>query len=370
MAVTVATSTVNIPMGDPRQRQIFFALGLHWLFYYEAAGWIYRTSSDGLSWSDKILVGAGSTVGSRSLVYDESSDSIHTLTSGGTTGWYKRGDLSSDGTITWSAVQNIAMDDIYYSMIAIDSDGYPWIGCNNLVLAVNHPTVNKSSTKDGTWTTDAGFPYELSAIIVGAFTYAYIVPLTGGKVYALYGTAGAKIYGKLYSAGAWGAEEVVSSSTTQGAFITASNYQDTVKVAFTSSSNARIYYVERDASGTWSTETEIFSEGVGDAQGVPQLCVDQDNGVVYVIWAYDGSVYIMRKIGDVLDPCYAWITGEGLFPFGTGAGANMKTFVNIPPKKYGRYIGVGWGAGSASPYNVRFTSITILPVNIKNSKSL
>jgi hypothetical protein len=360
MVVTVCAVTEGGPVGFITQRKLFYAKGLHWLFYHDGSNFVYRTSSDGIVWSDSAVVRTGGSVSAYSVVYDD-GDYVHIAYADGASLYYRRGKLASDGTITWDDWRNTGLNPSLYPVIALDSDGYPWVGVKYVTGGVHYPYVTKSSTKDGTWTTDSGFPYQLSATLTGDWAYAVPVALTGGKVYVLYGTGGAKVRGKLYDAG-WGAEETASSSTINDLYISAATYEDEVKVVFLhrTDSTYYLYYIERDSTGNWSSEVKL-STGYMTAR----VCVDQDNGDVYVFWAYNGVIYLQRKMHGTWDTSYLeWITGEGDFPpVNSERLCNINTFI----KKYGRSIGVAWGRGTSSPYDLRFAPYIILPTSLKSN---
>jgi hypothetical protein len=364
MVVTVCTTTVGGPVGIITQRKLFYAKGLHWLFYHDGSNFVYRTSKDGYVWSDSAVVRSGGAAYNYSVAYDD-GDYVHVANAGGDYLYYRRGKLASDGTITWDDWRNAGLNPSYFPVIALDSNGYPWIGVRYYSGGVAYPYVTKSATKDGTWTTDSGFPYQLSATLTGDWAYAIPVALTGGKVYVLYGTHAAKIYGKLYDAG-WGAEETASSKTTYMLLVSAANYEDEVKVVFLNRTVTTyyLYYIERDSVGNWSSEVKL-STGYMTAR----VCVDQDNGDVYVFWAYNGVIYLQRKVRGVWDSgSIEWVTGEGDFPpMNSERLCNINTFI----KKYGRSIGVAWARGTSSPYDLRFAPYTIIPSSLKsNSHSL
>jgi hypothetical protein len=358
MPATVCTVTPEYPVMDMYQRKLFYAKGLFWLFYETENNSRFRTSSNGIDWSDATLINPVWSLAAESfsVVYD-GEDYMHIACAQGTQIYYRRGKLGSDGTITWDEWQNAGLSVSYRPTITLDSNGYPWIGAAYKIDTVLYPYITKSSTKDGTWTTDSGFPYELSSILTGDNTYVIPVALTGGKVYAIYSSGYlAKVYGKLYD-GAWGAEEEASSSTT-GKDITATSYIDEVHVAFTSSTY-KLCYIERDSAGSWSGEKELYS---ADETFYGSICVDVDNGDLYVFWAFDGVMYLIRKMAGIWDSNYTkCITGEGSFL------GNKVTRINSFIKKYGRCIAVAWARGASSPYDLRCAVLTILPSSLKSN---
>jgi len=128
-----------------------------------------------------------------------------------------RGLLNNNGTITWDAEQTVlagvASSYAWLVSIALDSNGYPWISYSyGEPVDVHKFYVTKSSTNDGTWSTEAGFPYEFVSTTL--FPVGLVVPLTSGKMYAMYVLPGSvnPAYGRLYNGG-WSAQETCTDTT-------------------------------------------------------------------------------------------------------------------------------------------------------------
>jgi hypothetical protein len=169
------------------QQKIFFAKNLWWAFYANGTVEYYYTSRDGKTWdgptvvSTEVLGKFNVKSNEASIWYDENTSRVFNVYATGLNDlWFKQGTLNSNGTIQWGLSTNIQSDSYCrYPTICVDSYGYPWIACS-----INgYPYVFKSSTNDGTWVTDIGFPYKLSNSSVGAYGGALVLPLSNGKVW-------------------------------------------------------------------------------------------------------------------------------------------------------------------------------------------
>ncbi|GAH07085.1 unnamed protein product, partial [marine sediment metagenome] len=80
---------------------------------------------------------------------------------------YRRGRIEPDGSITWSAAEQAADPPNAsflhrYLQVTTDSEGCPVISYLHWSFGGFWPYVTKSTTNDGTWSTEAGYPLQLS----------------------------------------------------------------------------------------------------------------------------------------------------------------------------------------------------------------
>ena len=368
MVVTVATSTLTRAIGDNHNRKSFYGKGRHWLFYSNGVDICFRSSTDGVIWTDETVIRGCLDAGGFSVVFDD-VDYIHYAYGAGSDLFYRRGKLDVDGTITWD-IEVLAYnagvgEGTQLPHIVLDSDGYPWIGYQFTTAFWYRPYIVKSSMNDGTWITDAGFPYELSAVIDGASCITIPVMLTGGKIYVLYSMSNETIRGKLYNLG-WGLEEVISSSNIDTRRLSAISVNDDICIVFTAvicTGTHSIYYIKRTYGSGWGSEEEIDAPTY-----VPlaEISVNLVSGDVYVFWTSKNKVKIRQK-GALWTGIADWIIGEGDFPEETGEAARVKAWLS----KSGKRLGVAWMRGTASPYSIRYNIFNILPASLKsNSHSL
>lgn len=186
----------------------FYFRGLYWAFYREFnlnkgnTRSFYSTSPDGNRWSSAVLFSTNATVVSSSGEYvyyaysEESSFNRSSI-------YFRRGILSSSGTIQWSTpadqIAYTAEADQNHSVslnptsVTNDSSGYPWIvskeyigpsprtetpngGCPNSGVGdawctSPYSIVLKSSSNDGTFKTQTGFPYVVGGGVIATSGY-------------------------------------------------------------------------------------------------------------------------------------------------------------------------------------------------------
>jgi len=273
------------------------ALGVRWVFYLDADEDIdYRYSlDDGDTWSAAITV---STNADNSVpyiaVYHESRDGVDYvhLT------WYSwnpnpmayiRGTLSADGSISWGTQYNSGASK--RRAIAVDSNGYPWIGYGGDDVATE-AYLTKSSTNDGTWVTDTanGFPVILksSGAGVGGRPASIPVPLTAGKLAAVY-TPGQnrsteRVYVKRWTGSAWGSEANTGLCPVYN-FVSAVGQDDYAHIVLLERTTNDIEYVKYSYStNSFSDYTTIYSNAT--ATSAPVISMDSANNL-HVFWEND-----------------------------------------------------------------------------------
>ena len=159
--VTFDTSDNNA--GFTYQRKSLYAAGLFWIFYEVRYGNIYyRTSSDGITWSARTFV--TSVVGGNAWDFDLWFDGTYLHYVAKAEAYktvYRRGTPISDGSITWSAAEQVVTSTkcCDYPTVTVDALGYPFIGYRDDDDL--YPYVTKSSKNDGTWVTASGYPFKL-----------------------------------------------------------------------------------------------------------------------------------------------------------------------------------------------------------------
>lgn len=351
---TVATTTVDTGTRLPTQQKVFYAKGLLWAFYHDGTNIVYRTSDDdGDTWSSATTLFALNVAAYFSLTVEDSGDYIHYARCGADAHnlYYRKGQLNTDGTISWvESEQTIISDNSYVTdqVIVLDSNGYPWIGYSGLYnYPDNCPMVVASTTKDGTWTTKDGYPLQLDSN--AALTT--IVPLDNGRVYSLWHDWIEEnyIYGKLYDGSSWGSLEQCSTSNASAANFTmfcATSIGDDVHLVFLSSSN-NVTYVKRAYGVGWGSE-ETVKSSVG-SRSTPVITTDGSK--LYVVWCFGDLIYYRIKDGDSWEDVVEWIY--------EGSGFPINDCLSTQPKAMNQRMCFLYETGTESPYNVRFSYITL-----------
>ena len=174
----------------PFQRKTFYANDRFWAIYSNTTSLVYASSTDGESWTNETEISDDITMGYDASVWSNGTN-IYLAYTPNTDGglYYGNGLPNSNGSITWNGIEqavNSTSNEVHYTMISVDSDGYIWIAYQEEVGGNWYPFVTKSGNCDGTWgTTPEGFPYQLSSTASGDCA-ASIVPLSSGKMLAVY----------------------------------------------------------------------------------------------------------------------------------------------------------------------------------------
>lgn len=303
------------------QRKMFFANGRHFVFFSNDTTFYgesdprsihylyYTTSIDGLVWINPIQLG---TLGSGWDVYGNIGAYGHgfqfSIWFDGTyvhvvkrdTDWdtdpplyseegeisYRRGTPNSDGSITWSTPWQIvlahAMVTLFVPTIAVDKDGYPWIGGVWRYYTIVPPyswirVIWKCGQNDGTWTSHTTWnlgsgtgspPTDPGGQV--SYSVAPIPSNSSANVLVIYTTRLATIKAKLYT-GSMGSEMTVSTGNIQECWqFGAVGLDDKYMVGYTKQTN---YYMMADYynGASWAETTVQSSFDTPDVSMTPAL---------------------------------------------------------------------------------------------------
>ena len=360
--VTTTTSTSGWSVVYSFQRKIVYANERLWLFYTAAADgkFYFRSSTDlGANWSAATQIttqGYNESVGIS--VYLEGSVTLHYVISSSDTGelLYRKGTLEANGTITWIAteqvVETVATYYYFYPYIIVDSEGYPWIGYGKSASGIVYGAyVIKSSTNNGTWTTEGGFPQTL--VSGQAFLTAAIgAALTSGKTYWVYReTATGVIRGRLWNGVSWDAAE--NASATAGGGITAASVVgdgDNVHIVFTELTGDFSFIYRRRLYGTgWGAEQVVQTSVPGIFSTISLVSANS----VIVGWANPTTNHVYYRessdgtFADVVD----WID-ESMDGINDYAVCSAMSVSSGTVKLAFAYV-----TKDASPYNLKFAKL-------------
>lgn len=307
--VTTVTTTAGQAVIYPFQRKVWKIGSKYWLFYAAGSPGVagtlsYRTSSDAVTWSGATSVRSSAleTAGHRWGTYYDGTY-IHYVFGEGQTGsgavYYRRGTPETNGTITWSAAEQTIYSEggkggAYVSVFA-DSTGNPWVGFMRYVDPAYGTPVQgrlyRSSTTDGTWVNDTGFPYDIAANYSFAPPPA-CVPLSAGKVYCAYPTDAAVglQYGKLWDGDSWGDQETPVSINMASTNRNIVGDADLVHLATMSFVGGvfDIHYWRRSAGGTWSGAIRLTPSSFTPGTHLSMTLLDHDRVRVY--WPHQNKI--------------------------------------------------------------------------------
>jgi hypothetical protein len=348
---TVGTSTTKQANAYSEDNKLIYAQGLWWSFYSSgstATGTVYRTSSNGVTWSaaTSVVTGTGSNLGYTFSLYSVGNTLYYALSNSQSSNSFTwgYGTLNSGGTITWS-ISAVSVGTTYtankYISIVADGSGNVWValsstdGSGNYYVEVWEYTLTWSSVDTISGVTSTTSPMLLS--------------VTSGIV-LIYGT-GSTSTGSVYIT------TTVSGSSWTPTVSPPSNYAFLHSSAF--SSGNVVYFAGMAGSGNTGTvkfwnftyggsattaETTIQSSTSGWYASIAQ---SQTNPNTFLIFYGSGSnmyyVYSTDQ-GDMWSSQQTISTGESTLSGTSSSNAGG---------------GVVWTSGGSSPYNVRFASVTL-----------
>ena len=361
---TPTTAIRVVDQGPPMNRHMFYAHGYHYVFFAadtEVRG-CYASSADGITWGSPVRWDTQNVgyidMGARYAIHYDGKYVHLAYMHGSNAGFrYRRGYPELDGTITWDSEQTVDSGGyvVFLHSIITNTDGNVFVSL--LKDGTNYyPYVYKNANTDGTWSTAANFPYQLSAT-AGTSRKTVLVALAGGNILALYAVNGATIKEKLWneSTDTWGSEAAASTSlpylqTYYSGGFTAVGSPDTgeVFIAFLTTSTYDLYVRRRNNSGTWQTE-EWFATATSTQ--IPELGFDETNNELYLFVTNvntTGSIdYQKRTSGGTWTG--SWLT------FASGQtdlcnGGNTQCVYDAINKK----LGVMWVVGTADPWTLKY----------------
>jgi len=364
--------------GHSYQRYTFYANGRFWAFYSDNTNMVYKTSTDGSTWSDATMVRAAIMCPEFSVWFDGTyvhyakSQKLHYTEVPNTPLYYRMGVPNANGTITWNANEQIvapAVENRSYRapQIITDSDGYP------VITYLNRTTpgrpwdwsvcVSKSFTKNGTWTNATGFPVVISFASTDR-GWPFSVPLTNGNLYTMWSLENGKIRGALYNGTYWESAENCTSDfigeDQYGACAVA--YGDDVNLVYIGNETAtKIYrYVKRTYGSGWGNETVVKNvTGASGNLGSISLTVDPSNGDLWMWFnTTDNRIAYRKYVASTSN----WAAND-TYPFGDSF--TSPYHITASYQVHNGTIPTYWQEGTTTPYDLVFDYLDTMPPDIE-----
>jgi hypothetical protein len=355
-APIIGTTSTPLAISYPFQRKAFQAHGRVWVFFSDGNNMLFSSSPDGVLWSGPILVRPDCTSGEQFSVWFDGK-LVHYVYGSGSAGaslYYRGGTPIADGTITWSSSEQAAVPGrgkviLSTPCISVDSYGCPWIGYRRVEDQGNkRPMLVKSGKGDGTWSTAPGFPYDLAGWTAAAWVVVP-VPLSAGKMLALFTSSGHYVRSRVWRDGVWSSQAM---NPGPGIGVSSPHFSaaatgDDVHLVFLSSTSL-VYTRYCYLTNRWSPEVRPYGPQVTPTSS-PVLSLDGSGGL-HLFWAGSPKpdwVYSKAMSGgvwessfvEVLDERGEKLTGNG-FIFGLGEGNGDGN--------------IGYLVGRSSPYRIKF----------------
>jgi hypothetical protein len=335
----------------PFQRKSFHASGLHWIFYSDHANMVYKTSTDGITWSSPTAVREALYGYLFSVWFDGTI--VHYAYRDVTGILYRQGSISG-ATVAWGPEHTVVTGNLWIPNICVDTNGVPWITyrTNNIgTLIDTQPYIAKATTSDGSsW----GTPKQLST--QNQLWWIEPVPLSQSKVYVLYSYPQGQIYGNLWSGSSWlttpeNVTAVGSATRGFGSFSSVARGNN-VYVVYVHNFTRNIITLNRTTSG-WGTETVlvrfdpdeiIYPEPPDPA---PTITVDSSRGDLYVRWVRQ-KVYQIKYDGNLKE----WDTA--ITPFGSNFNSPDPRSLTSYYQVWDSLVASTWVEGTEAPYIVTY----------------
>ena len=261
------------------KRLSFDAFNLQWSFYSYSSNMYFRTSADlGNTWSNATLVAASSSYSDTISVYTDGVYGYYIHTSAGGL-MFNRGILHGNGTVDWYGESATGFTGAQYSMVTVDSAGYPVIAEYKSSYGV---MIYIDANNDGSWSTgstvniDGGYGYA---------TFPCIVPLDSRQlVYIGAKNLGQPLRAAFYNGSAWssvvsGASSVHINDNTLPSFSCVRDGQY-VDVSFLTTGNVIRWVQYNSLSNKFGAEGTISAA----ASTSEPVASSTDSGLFYTFW--------------------------------------------------------------------------------------
>ena len=366
---------LNIPAYPP-QRQLWFSTltDRFWIFFEYGDEIYYSSSLDGETWDNPpidttINMPVGTfTYDLATWIYEEDGTAyMHIVwtkyswyNASGAHVYYRMIQLNNDGSITLinstQIIYTTTIGRIYKINICVDSSGYPVIQyMQNIDFFVK---ITRSSTKNGVWTHDTGYPMSNFANslqhVGGNFN---VIPLSDRKLYAIQrrGTI-AGFDGRLYNGTGWETEEndiTLHATYPLGSFQwSTSEYDNDIYFTWMEENYEDIMFRRREYdNSSWYDIVQVYDNPTA-FDGEPEISLT-NNGTAYIFWSSEGNNPVTDYIVWMKSNNYGlnWTDSDG--------NNNPESWINQIAEQLdygwvsgffnerGGYMGVAWSANNS-----------------------
>ena len=299
--LTIGTSTTNAATYYPIESKVFFCQTRYWAFYTDGTSIVFRTSTDGITWTSTTTVRAGTIGYDFSAWVDCANTKVYYVwSSEGTTMTHRAGTLNTGGTITWDGSSEATITSTYGTntdpTITKDTSGILWIATNTLHTTAtvgNYVEVWKCTISGTNCETASNWSDSTNILATSESTSdgvgPIIRPLTSGKLSLTYGKGVSASYTgvqgiRTYSGATWSSETTTTSSYLNGG-TSGVAIADTTYFAGITSTGTILYWSCAYPCSSTPTETTISS-----ATTNVQVQISSDNSQqLLVLYGTGGS---------------------------------------------------------------------------------
>jgi|GEM_PF-3546306 hypothetical protein len=355
---TVGTSTSQLATSYSHQGKVFYAQGLWWVFYSDGSNIVYRTSSNGQTWSAAKMVtnSPGSAYGYAFSAYQLGNTIYYVLGSPDSAKQFHwgYGTFSSSGVISWIPEITVGTSYFvnYYDSITVDSSGNVWTALDE-IQGSNH-YIQILECPYGTCGTNW---IKVNLFNVGSDSDLVLLATTSGILL---------VYGQTSSS-----TQQVCITTPTGANCPVSPPSYYYFLYSSAISNgSTIYFAGLASSSTGQTTgaVKFWSYTYGAGSTSSEKTVDP-NTATWVVSISQVSNSFVVFYGSGANLYYVYSTDSGLLWTQRATISTSETAIS-GVTALNSEGGVAWVSGSGSPYNVRFASASVswqLSLAIQNS---
>jgi len=275
----------------------FYDEGYYWVFYrYNSSNIGYMTSPDGVTWSGENTVAVAGGDSMAECDFTMRGEYIYIGyrdTAGDDNIRYRRGDLTSAPGITWSDVWQTAGTETTIGgaiLITVDSNGYPYI---TYETTNNRGYMTKSSANDGTWVTDGGYPWQIyytGGNPSNPMDFDYY-PDSNKLLFVWHqrNVSGywTNTFARYFNGSSWESQDDISSYTTgMGAATLAADANDNMYIGWCTTLGVGGDDPDQTVTVRYSNETYEEIPLNEDGDHTPQLCYNENTGVLYILYGY------------------------------------------------------------------------------------
>src|SRR3989454_621195 len=280
--VTIGTSSLTSATRNNTQSKVFFCQTRYWAFYSDGGNIVWRTSTDGTSWSSAATVRAGTNGYYFSEWFDCANTKLYyAFANVATTFQHRAGTLNTDGTITWDYAEvsvTSTRPNAQDPTITKSSDSKLYIAFGSVKTAggstggyIEVWVCTISGTNCGTagnWASSTNFRVNTNTGTTQQLD-PVISPLTSTKLSLVYAksTSAAQSGIKTFTGSAWNAE-VLTTSNYQPTEYTALAISDTTHFAGVKSDGTVIYWNCAYSCSSAPTETTLSSVTTNNNAGI------------------------------------------------------------------------------------------------------
>jgi hypothetical protein len=357
---TVGTSTSQLATSYSHQGKVFYSQGLWWVFYSDGSNIVYRTSSNGQTWSGATIVTSspGSAYGDTFSAYQSGNTVYYVLGSPDSARQFRwrYGTFGSNGAISWafSEITVTTSNNVnYHDSIVVDSSGNVWVAIDELQGANTH-SIEIMECPSGTCTTWTS---------VNRFTglsadSAPILLATTPGILLVYGQTASSTQ-----------QVCITTPTGANCPISPPSYYY-FHYSSAISNGSTIYFAGLASSSTGQTTGTVkfwsYTYGAGSTSSEKTL---DPNTATWVVSISQVSNSFVVFYGSGANLYYVYSTDSGLLWTQRATISTSETAIS-GVTALNSEGGVAWVSGSGSPYNVRFASASVswqLSLAIQNS---